>query len=249
MRSVSVCRRFFASKVTSAQAAARLVRDNNTLLVGGFGLCGIPENLIAALREQGTRQLTVVSNNCGVDDFGLGILLRNKQIKRMISSYVGENKEFERQYLSGELEVELTPQGTLAEKIRAGGAGIPAFFTATGVNTLFQLGGLPVRFGSDGKPALTSPAKEVREFGGRKYVMEESIRGDVTIIKAWKADEVGNLVFRGTANNFSQPMATAGKIVIAEVEEIVPAGALDPAQVLILKRQIHVLSCFIFFFF
>lgn len=239
MRIVSM-RRFYSSKVVdSAAEAVRDVRSGSRLLVGGFGLCGIPENLLAALKAQGTNELTVVSNNCGVDDFGLGVLLRNKQIKRMVSSYVGENKEFERQYLSGELEVELTPQGTLAERIRAGGAGVAAFYTATGVGTLFQQGGLPVRFGENQVPELESDPKEVREFNGRQYVLEEAITGDVTLIKAWKADTAGNLVFRGTSNNFSEPMATASKMTIVEVEEIVPVGELDPAQIHVPGIYVH----------
>ncbi|MCB0378080.1 MAG: CoA transferase subunit A, partial [Bdellovibrionales bacterium] len=197
----------------SAAKALEGVQDNMTLLVGGFGLCGIPENLITALRDTGVKGLTCVSNNAGVDDFGLGLLLQTKQIKKMISSYVGENKEFERQFLSGELEVELTPQGTLAERLRAGGAGIPAFFTPTGVGTVVAEG------------------KEVREFDGRPYVMERGIQGDFALVKAWKADPFGNLVFRKTARNFNPMMATAGRITVAEVEEIVDYGDLDPDQI------------------
>ena len=194
----------------AASALAGLTFDGMTVMAGGFGLCGIPENLILALRDSGVKGITVVSNNAGVDDFGLGLLLKTRQIARMISSYVGENKEFERQYHSGELQLEFNPQGTLAERIRAGGAGIPAFFTATGVGTLVAEG------------------KEVREFGGRRYVMETALKADLSIVKAWKADEAGNLVFRKTARNFNPMMATAGKVTVAEVEEIVPAGALDP---------------------
>ena len=194
----------------AASALAGLTFDGMTVMAGGFGLCGIPENLILALRDSGVKGITVVSNNAGVDDFGLGLLLKTRQIARMISSYVGENKEFERQYLSGELQLEFNPQGTLAERIRAGGAGIPAFFTATGVGTLVAEG------------------KEVREFGGRRYVMETALKADLSIVKAWKADEAGNLVFRKTARNFNPMIATAGKVTVAEVEEIVPAGALDP---------------------
>ena len=197
----------------SAEKAIEGIKDNMTLLVGGFGLCGIPENLILALKNSGAKGLTCVSNNAGVDGFGLGMLLETRQIKKMISSYVGENKEFERQFLSKELEVELTPQGTLAERLRAGGAGIPAFFTPTGVGTLVAEG------------------KEVREFDGRKYVMERGIRGDFALIKAWKADPFGNLVFRKTARNFNPMMASAGKITIVEVEEIVDYGDIDPDQV------------------
>ena len=185
-----------------------LTFDGMTVMAGGFGLCGIPENLIAALRDSGTKGMTVISNNAGVDGFGLGQLLETRQIKKMISSYVGENKEFERQYLAGELELEFNPQGTLAERIRAGGAGIPAFFTATGVGTLVAEG------------------KEVRTFDGRDYVMETGLVADLSIVKAWKADERGNLVFRKTARNFNPPAAMCGKICIAEVEEIVPRGSL-----------------------
>jgi 3-oxoacid CoA-transferase subunit A len=212
----------------SALDACRDIPDGATILAGGFGLCGIPENCIAALRELGTKDLVVVSNNCGVDDFGLGILLRNKQIRKMVSSYVGENKEFERQYLSGELEVELTPQGTLAERIRAGGAGIPAFYTPTGAHTAISEGGLPVLYNPDGTVKKYSEKKEIRTFDGRDYVLEPAIRGDYAIVKAWKADRSGNLVYRRTARNFNPMMAAAAKITIAEVEEIVEIGALDP---------------------
>ena len=190
-----------------------LTFDGMTVMAGGFGLCGIPENLIAALRDSGTKGMTVISNNAGVDGFGLGQLLETRQIAKMISSYVGENKEFERQYLAGELELEFNPQGTLAERIRAGGAGIPAFFTATGVGTLVAEG------------------KEVRNFDGRDYVMETGLVADLSIVKAWKADERGNLVFRKTARNFNPMMATAGKACVVEVEEIVPTGSLDPDQI------------------
>ena len=198
----------------SAQAALTdVVKNGQTLAVGGFGLCGIPEALIAALKHTGVNQLTCISNNAGVDGFGLGLLLETKQIKKMISSYVGENKEFERQFLNGELEVELTPQGTLAEKLRAGGAGIPAFYTATGVGTVIAEG------------------KDVREFNGKTYILEESLTADVALIKAFKADTAGNLIFRKTAQNFNPVCAMAGKITIAEVEEIVEVGALDPDQI------------------
>ena len=198
----------------SAQAALQdIVKDGQTLAVGGFGLCGIPEALIAALKDTGAKQLTCISNNAGVDGFGLGLLLETKQIKKMISSYVGENKEFERQYLNGELEVELTPQGTLAEKLRAGGAGIPAFFTQTGVGTLIAEG------------------KEVREFDGKEYILENSLTADIALVKAYKADKAGNLIFRKTAQNFNPVCAMAGKISIAEVEEIVEIGDLDPDDI------------------
>lgn len=190
-----------------------LTFDGMTVMAGGFGLCGIPENLIAALRDSGVKGLTVISNNAGVDGFGLGQLLGTRQISKMISSYVGENKEFERQYLASELELEFNPQGTLAERIRAGGAGIPAFFTATGVGTLVAEG------------------KEVRNFNGRDYVMETGLVADLSIVKAWKADERGNLVFRKTARNFNPMMATAGKVCVVEVEEIVPVGSLDPDHI------------------
>ncbi|WP_217561778.1 CoA transferase subunit A [Paenibacillus sp. GbtcB18] len=197
----------------SAEEAVRVIGEGATLIVGGFGLCGIPEHLIAALERQGTGELTVVSNNCGVDDWGLGLLLANKQIKKMVSSYVGENKTFEKQYLSGELEVELVPQGTLAERIRAGGAGIPAFYTATGVGTLVAEG------------------KEEKYFGGRPYILEKAITGDFALVKAWKADTAGNLVFRKTSRNFNPLAAAAGKITLVEAEEIVEAGELDPDDI------------------
>ncbi len=198
----------------SADAALQdIVKDGQTLAVGGFGLCGIPEVLIVALQKTGAKQLTCISNNAGVDGFGLGILLETKQIKKMISSYVGENKEFERQYLNGELEVELTPQGTLAEKLRAGGAGIPAFFTPTGVGTLIAEG------------------KEIREFDGQDFILEKSLTADIALVKAYKADKAGNLIFRKTAQNFNPVCAMAGKISIAEVEEIVEIGDLDPDEI------------------
>ena len=198
---------------SAAAALADVVADGQTLAVGGFGLCGIPEALIAALRDSGKKQLTVISNNAGVDGFGLGQLLTTRQIKKMISSYVGENKEFERQYLGGELELEFTPQGTLAEKLRAGGAGIPAFFTKTGVGTVVAEG------------------KELREFDGETYVMERALKADVSLVKAWKADKSGNLVFRKTARNFNPMIAAAGKVCVVEVEQLVETGALDPDQI------------------
>lgn len=196
-----------------ASALEGLTFDGMTVMSGGFGLCGIPEKLIAGLRDSGVKGITVISNNAGVDGFGLGQLLETKQIAKMISSYVGENKEFERQYLAGELQLEFNPQGTLAERIRAGGAGIPAFFTATGVGTLVAEG------------------KEVRNFNGRDYVMETGLVADLAIVKAWKADERGNLVFRKTARNFNPMMATAGKVTVVEVEEIVPTGSIDPDHI------------------
>ncbi|ENV48868.1 succinyl-CoA:3-ketoacid-coenzyme A transferase subunit A [Acinetobacter brisouii CIP 110357] len=198
---------------SAADALQDIVKDGQTFAVGGFGLCGIPEALIAALKETGAKELTCISNNAGVDGFGLGLLLETKQIKKMISSYVGENKEFERQYLSGELEVELTPQGTLAEKLRAGGAGIPAFFTQTGVGTLIAEG------------------KEVREFDGKEYILENSLTADVALVKAYKADKAGNLVFRKTARNFNPMCAMAGKVTVAEVEQLVEIGELDPDEI------------------
>ena len=215
----------------SSEAAVADIQDGATLLVGGFGLCGIPENLIAALIGKGVRGLTVVSNNCGVDDFGLGLLLRSRQIRKMISTYVGENQTFERQFLTGELEVELVPQGTFAERIRAGGAGIPAFYTPTGYGTQVADGGLPTLHDAQGRVARTSEPKETREFDGRPYVMERAIRGDFALIKAWKGDPTGNLVYRRTARNFNPIMATAAPITIAEVEQVVPLGELPPDSV------------------
>jgi 3-oxoacid CoA-transferase subunit A len=195
---------------TSITEAIRDIQDGATIMVGGFGLVGIPEKLILGLREKGVRNLTIISNNCGVDDFGLGILLQNRQIRKMVSSYVGENKEFERQYLSGELEVELVPQGTLAERIRAGGAGIPAFYTPAGVGT-------PIAEG-----------REVRSFNGKEYLLESGITADFALVKAWKADSTGNLIYNKTTRNFNPMMATAGRVTIAEVEELLEPGGLDP---------------------
>lgn len=197
----------------SIEQALAGITDGATIMVGGFGLVGIPEHLIMGLYEKGVKNLTVISNNCGVDDWGLGILLRNRQIRKMIASYVGENKEFERQFLSGELEVELVPQGTLAERIRAGGAGIPAFYTPAGVGTPIQEG------------------KEVRTFNGKEYVLETGLRADFALVKAWKGDKLGNLIYNKTARNFNPIMAAAGAITIAEVEELVDVGQLDPDAV------------------
>ncbi|NP_001171772.1 succinyl-CoA:3-ketoacid-coenzyme A transferase 1, mitochondrial [Saccoglossus kowalevskii] len=219
--------------------AVKDIPDNSTLLVGGFGLCGIPENLIHALLDTGVKGITAVSNNAGVDDFGLGLLLQKKQIKRMISSYVGENAEFERQYLSGELEVELTPQGTLAERIRSGGHGIPAFFTPTAFGTLIHEGGAPIKYNSDGSIDISSEPRESRKFNGRDYIMEPAITGDFALVKAWKADRAGNLIFRKTARNFNPPMCKAAKITIAEVEEIVDVGEIDPENVHIPSIFVH----------
>jgi 3-oxoacid CoA-transferase subunit A len=198
---------------TPAEALATLVDDGMMLAVGGFGLCGIPENLIVALRDTGKKRLEIVSNNAGVDDWGLGLLLATRQIRKMISSYVGENAEFERQYLCGELEVEFCPQGTLAERMRAGGAGIPGFYTATGVGT------------------QVADGKDHRQFDGRTYILERGIHADVALVKAWKGDADGNLVYRKTARNFNPMAATCGKVTVAEVEQLVPVGAIDPDQV------------------
>lgn len=199
--------------VNNADEAIADIPDNATLMLGGFGLCGIPENCIAALVRKGVTGLTCISNNAGVDDFGIGLMLKTRQVKKMISSYVGENAEFERQLLSGELEVDLIPQGTLAERVRAGGAGIPAFFTPAGYGTEVAEG------------------KEVREFDGKKYLLESWLRADFALVKAWKGDKAGNLVFKGTARNFNPMMATAGKITVAEVEELVEVGELDPNHI------------------
>ena len=203
----------FDKTVNSYTEALDGLQDGMTIIAGGFGLCGIPEGCIARIREMGVRNLTIISNNCGVDDFGLGLLLEHKQIRKMVSSYVGENALFEEQLLNGELEVELTPQGTLAEKMRAGGAGIPAFYTATGYGT-------PVGEG-----------KEVREFNGRQYILEEAVTGDFAIVKGWKADRYGNVIYRHTAQNFNPMAATAGKITVVEVEELVEPGELDPTGI------------------
>jgi 3-oxoacid CoA-transferase subunit A len=215
---------------TAAEAVAD-IGDGSSLAVGGFGLSGVPNALIAALHAQGAGGLSVVSNNCGVDGAGLGILLNAGRISRVTGSYVGENKEFARRYLSGELELELTPQGTLAERLRAGGAGIPAFFTPAGVGTQVADGGLPWRYAPDGSVLLASPAKEVREFEGVDYVMERGIRTDFALVRAWRGDRDGNLVFRRASRNFNPLAAMAGRITIAEVEDLVEPGVLDPDAV------------------
>jgi 3-oxoacid CoA-transferase subunit A len=205
----------------AASALAGIVKDGQTIAVGGFGLCGIPEALIVALRDSGVTDLTAISNNAGVDDAGLGLLLQTRQIKKMIASYVGENKEFARQYLAGELEIEFTPQGTLAEKLRAGGAGIPAFFTKTGVGTIVAEG------------------KDVKQFDGEDYILERSLTPDVSLVKAWKADRAGNLVFRKTARNFNPNVAMAGKITIVEVEKLVEIGEIEPDAVHLASIFVH----------
>jgi 3-oxoacid CoA-transferase subunit A len=218
-------------KVVAAAEAVADIPDGASIAVGGFGLCGIPSTLIAALLARGTTGLRVVSNNCGVDGWGLGLLLEAGRIVRMTSSYVGENKEFARQYLAGELEVELTPQGTLAERLRAGGAGIPAFYTATGVGTQVAEGGLPWRYGPDGVVAVASPPKEVRVFGGRDYILEEAIRTDFALVRAAVADRHGNAVFNGSAMNFNPLAAMAGRVCVLEAERIVEPGEIPPAAV------------------
>ncbi|MGN0063746.1 MAG: CoA transferase subunit A [Nocardioides sp.] len=221
--------------VASAAEAVADIGSGSRIAVGGFGLCGIPSVLIDALLEAGVGDIEAVSNNCGVDDWGLGKLLMEKRIRRMVSSYVGENKEFARQYLSGELEVELTPQGTLAERMRAGGSGIPAFFTATGVGTQIAEGGLPWRYDADGGVQVASPAKETRVFatteGDKEFVLEESIVADFGLVRAWKGDRHGNLVYRDSARNFNPLAAMCGRVTIAEVEELVEPGEIDPNDV------------------
>lgn len=217
--------------VASAPLAVVDVPTGARLAVGGFGLCGIPSTLIAALLAAGTTDLDVVSNNCGVDDWGLGLLLAQRRIRRMTSSYVGENREFERQYLSGELEVELVPQGTLAERLRAGGAGIPAFYTPAGVGTQVAEGGLPWRYDGAGTVAVASPAKETREFDGRRYVLERAITADFALVRATVADTHGNCVFAASTRNFNPLVAMAGRVTIVEAEQVVRPGDLDPAQV------------------
>lgn len=215
----------------SAEDAVKEIKSGSKLLVGGFGLCGIPENLISALSKSSVKDLVVVSNNAGVDGFGLGILLNTRQVKRMISSYVGENAEFERQYLSGELELEFVPQGTLAERLRAGGAGIPAFYTPTAYGTLIHKGGAPIRYDSNRNVVITSEPRQHQVFNGKNYIMEHAITGDFALVKAWKADKAGNLVFRKTAANFNPVMCKAAKYTIAEVEEICEVGALPPDHI------------------
>ncbi|MGW1715172.1 CoA transferase subunit A [Streptomyces sp. NPDC002156] len=215
----------------SAAEAVADIPDGASLAVGGFGLSGIPDVLIRALHARGTTGLRVVSNNCGVDGHGLGVLLADGRIARVTGSYVGENKEFARQYLSGELEVELVPQGTLAERLRAGGAGIPAFYTPAGVGTQVAKGGLPWRYASDGTVAVASPPKETRDFAGRAYVLEHGITTDFALVRAWRGDRHGNLVFRKSAANFNPPAAMAGRITVAEVEQLVEPGELSPDEV------------------
>ena len=217
--------------VADADTACADIPDGAKILAGGFGLCGIPENCIDALRRKGTRDLWVVSNNCGVDDWGLGLLLANKQLRKMTSSYVGENREFERQFLTGELEVELVPQGTLAERLRAGGAGLPAVYTPAGVGTQVADGGLPMLYGPGGTIRKASEKKDHRTFDGREYALEMAITGDFAIVKAWRGDRHGNLLFRESSRNFNPLCAMAAKVTIAEVEELVEPGELDPDAV------------------
>ena len=221
--------------VSSASEAIDGIVDGSSLAVGGFGLCGVPSVLIAALHEAGVSDLEAISNNCGVDDWGLGILLRDKKIRRMVSSYVGENKEFARQYLQGELEVELTPQGTLAERLRAGGAGIPGFYTITGAGTQIAEGGLPWRYNTDGTVAMASPPKETKVFEvdgeEKEFVLERAIVADFGLVRAWKGDRHGNLVFNKSARNFNPLCAMAGRVTIAEIEELVEPGELDPDEI------------------
>lgn len=225
--------RNFANKVVTREAALSKIKSGDTILSGGFGICGNPNYLIKGISEiTSLKGLTVVSNNAGTDNYGLGLLLKNKQVKRMVASYVGENKEFERQYMEGELELEITPQGTLAEKIKSGGKGIPAFWTPTGANTLVETGGFPIKFKKGTKEAeILSEKKESREYRGKRHILEDTIFGDVAIIKAYKADHRGNLVYRMSARNFNEDMATAARLVIAEVEEIVENGEIDPNDV------------------
>ncbi len=225
--------------VGSVGEAVGDVGDGAVLSLGGFGLCGVPMVLIGAVRDRGVSGLTVVSNNCGVDDFGAGVLLKGRQVSRMVSSYVGENKEFERQYLSGEISVELTPQGTLAERLRAGGAGIGAFFTQTGVGTQVAEGGLPWRYAEDGQVLVASPVKETRVIAGREYVLEEAIVTDFALIRAAKVDRAGNAVFHRVARNFNVVAAMAGRVAICEAEEVVEVGQIDPDQVHLPGVYVH----------
>ncbi|KAJ6225570.1 hypothetical protein RDWZM_004115 [Blomia tropicalis] len=240
-RSISTNSFLYAKQCYSSEEAVGEIPNGSRLMVGGFGLCGIPENSIRTLAKLGIKDLTVISNNAGIDDKGLGQLLNNRQLKRVIGSYVGENKELERQYLSGQVEIEFVPQGTLAERIRARAAGIPAFFTPTGFGTQIHLGGAPIRY-SNGKIELISPKKEERIFDGKQYIMEEALQADYGLIKAWKADKLGNVIFRKTANNFNEPMCKAADKSIVEVEEIVEIGDLDP-------EHIHVPSVYVHSFF
>ncbi|KAJ2808158.1 Succinyl-CoA:3-ketoacid coenzyme A transferase 1, mitochondrial [Coemansia guatemalensis] len=233
-------RAHYSKLCKSSDEAIEGIKSGDKLLIGGFGLCGIPENLLKAIaRRKDIQQLTAVSNNAGTADYGLGTLLQSRQIKRMISSYVGENQEFARQYLGGELEVELLPQGTISERVRCGGAGIPGFYTLTGVGTQVETGGIPIKYGKDGKILIGSEPRETKVFNGRKYLLEEGIVGDYALVKAWKGDELGNLVFKYAASNFNAPMATAGKITVAEVEEIVPVGELKPDEIHIPGIHVH----------
>jgi 3-oxoacid CoA-transferase len=231
---IKLFKKYFSNKIfPSAKEAIKDLKSSSRILVGGFGLCGIPENLIheVTLRKD-INNLEVVSNNAGVTDFGLGLWLAQRKVKRMISSYVGENEIFKNQYMTGELELELLPQGTLAEKLRSAGCGIPAFYTPTGYGTVVQEGGFPIKLASDGKtPEIKSEVKEVREFDGRKYVLEKALSGDFAFIKGWKADKQGNIIFRKTAQNFNRDIATAARCTIAEVEEIVENGELNPDQI------------------
>ena len=231
---------------TSIEEALEGIRDGASILAGGFGLVGIPEKLIQGLRESGVCDLTVISNNCGVDGWGLGILLQNKQIRKMVSSYVGENKEFERQYLEGLIELELTPQGTLAEKMRSGGAGIPAFYTPAGVGTWVESGKLPIKFDNKGMAIKFGKPRQRREFNGKQYILEETITTDFALVRAYKADTQGNCIFRKSARNFNPNAGMAGRITIVEAEEIVEAGQLDPESIhlpgIYVKRVIQLTS-------
>ncbi|RWS08950.1 Oxct1b protein-like protein [Dinothrombium tinctorium] len=230
-RRFSVCSVLNARFYEKAEEAIDDIKSGSKLLIGGFGVCGIPQHLISCIAKKGVENLTVVSNNAGLDGYGVGMLLNNKQVKRMIASYVGENKEFERQYLNGLLELEFVPQGTLAERIRAGGAGIPAFYTPTACNTLIHEGGAPIKYNDNGRVEIASLKKEARQFKGRDYILEEAIVGDFALVKAWKADKNGNLIFKLSANNFNAPMCKAAKVTIAEVEEIVDVGEIPPEHV------------------